>query len=160
MDGNLSSSSAIAQTDARGYPEHFSAAGAGAAAKEACKLKLTADQLEKQLREQKQEAAVRTEEAREMEKMEKSSFNLICEQLEMNQNLENNARMKSELTEIRRESQCVICLDAKKSEAFVPCGHICVCKPCYDRLAQVSKASSVMCPTCRRDVRFTLRVYL
>ena len=35
-----------------------------------------------------------------------------------------NARIKSELMEIRHESQGVICPEAKKSEAFVPCGHL------------------------------------
>ena len=70
-----------------------------------------------------------------------------------------NARIKSELMEIRHESQGVICPEAKKSEAFVPCGHLRV-KIILWLPGAKSKASSAMRPTCRRDVRSTMRVYL
>lgn len=85
---------------------------------------------------------------------------LISEQLAKNEVLvKDNARLQRELTEIQRESLCLICRDSKKSEAFVPCGHVCVCKACYDRLAG-QRAGSVICPTCRREVCFTMRVYV
>ena len=70
-----------------------------------------------------------------------------------------NARIKSELMEIRHESQGVICPEAKKSEAFVPCGHLRV-KIILWLPGAKSKASCAMRPTCRRDVRSTMRVYL
>jgi hypothetical protein len=93
--------------------------------------------------------------------IEENSQMLICEQLAKNEALaalaRDNARLKRELTETQSESLCVICRDSKKSEAFVPCGHVCVCKPCYDRLAG---RASVICPACRQEVRFTMRVYL
>ena len=85
---------------------------------------------------------------------------LISEQLAKNEVLvKDNARLQSELTEIQGESFCVVCRDATKSEAFVPCGHICVCEACYDRVAR-ERAGSFICPTCRREVCFAVRVYV
>ena len=53
-------------------------------------------------------------------------INKINESVAMNEVLaKDNARLKGELTQTQSELQCVICRDAKKSEAFVPCGHVC-----------------------------------
>ena len=88
-------------------------------------------------------------------------INKINESVAMNEVLaKDNARLKGELTQTQSELQCMICRDAKKSEAFVPCGHVCMCRACYDHLARVSGANSVVCPKCREEVRFTMRVFL
>lgn len=51
-----------------------------------------------------------------------------------------------------RELQCVICLDALKSRACVPCGHVCVCERCA--------APLMTCPICREPCTDLLRIYL
>ena len=51
-----------------------------------------------------------------------------------------------------RELQCVICLDAQKSRACIPCGHICVCERCA--------APLTTCPICRETCTDLLRIYL
>ena len=47
--------------------------------------------------------------------------------------------------------ECVVCLDAPATHAFVPCGHKCVCGPCGRQLGE--------CPKCRAPVALLLRVY-
>ena len=51
-----------------------------------------------------------------------------------------------------RELQCVICLDAKKSRACIPCGHVCVCERCAVPLTS--------CPVCRQPCSDFMRIYL
>ena len=50
-----------------------------------------------------------------------------------------------------RELQCVICLDAPKSRACVPCGHVCVCERCAAPLTH--------CPICREECTDLMRIY-
>ena len=44
---------------------------------------------------------------------------------------------------------CVICLDAHRAVAFVPCGHMCCCASCSGAVSE--------CPLCRQSVRGTLK---
>jgi hypothetical protein len=55
-----------------------------------------------------------------------------------------------EAAEARNE--CVVCADAKRSVAFVPCGHVCSCVHCADESNQ--------CPICRVTVAQRLKVFL
>lgn len=48
-------------------------------------------------------------------------------------------------------SECVVCLDAPASHAFVPCGHQCVCQSCASLLVE--------CPKCRATAVLCIRVY-
>ena len=87
--------------------------------------------------------------------MEQNSQQLIREQLEVNDILvQETAHLKRKFTEAREgtEAQCVICRDAKPSQAFVPCGHVCACSACWDVFAQTGGRK---CPNCRRDVEFS-----
>ena len=52
--------------------------------------------------------------------------------------------------------ECSICLDEKKTHAFMPCGHMCVCTTC----AASIMASSRKCPICRVVGRNCVKVYL
>ena len=52
-------------------------------------------------------------------------------------------------------TECVVCLDALKSYALAPCGHVCVCEACADRI-QIGAP----CPVCRKEVAAKCRVYL
>ena len=53
------------------------------------------------------------------------------------------------------EEVCVVCLDNKKTHAFNPCGHMCVCKTCADIIIQ----SDSNCPMCRISVTNSLKIY-
>jgi len=53
-------------------------------------------------------------------------------------------------------TECVVCLSAAPTHAFVPCGHRCVCNACGNAISQGSQS----CPICRAHVSSTLRVFL
>eukprot|EP01065_Artemidia_motanka_P001577 TRINITY_DN10720_c0_g1_i1.p1 TRINITY_DN10720_c0_g1~~TRINITY_DN10720_c0_g1_i1.p1 ORF type:complete len:370 (+),score=44.08 TRINITY_DN10720_c0_g1_i1:56-1111(+) len=43
------------------------------------------------------------------------------------------------------EEQCVICFEARRHYAFIPCGHWCCCSSCAKQMSD--------CPMCRKEVR-------
>jgi hypothetical protein len=54
------------------------------------------------------------------------------------------------------ETMCVVCFDAPKEYAIVPCGHQCVCARCAE---QLTKTRTPMCPVCRGPIRETMKVF-
>jgi hypothetical protein len=46
-------------------------------------------------------------------------------------------------------NECVICLEAKPNQVFIPCAHLCTCSDCYSQMKSNNKPS---CPLCRRFV--------
>ena len=50
---------------------------------------------------------------------------------------------------------CIVCMDAPKTHAFVPCGHVCACATC----SEMVMASSSTCPYCRGPAQMAMRVY-
>ena len=54
------------------------------------------------------------------------------------------------------ETMCVVCFDAPKEYAIVPCGHQCVCARCAE---QLTKTRTPMCPVCREPIRETVKVF-
>ena len=52
--------------------------------------------------------------------------------------------------------ECIVCLEAPRTHAFVPCGHMCVCKSCSRRLMKRRK----VCPTCNQSSTMTIEVFL
>jgi hypothetical protein len=50
---------------------------------------------------------------------------------------------------------CVVCLDNKKTDIFVPCGHLCVCGPCGENIMKKTRA----CPLCRSKSSSAIHVY-
>jgi len=46
---------------------------------------------------------------------------------------------------------CVVCLDAKRTHALVPCGHLILCEECL--------VATKLCPVCREPARSSLRIY-
>jgi hypothetical protein len=54
------------------------------------------------------------------------------------------------------ETLCVVCFDAPKEYAIVPCGHVCVCASCAE---QLTKTRTPMCPVCRGPIRETMKVF-
>ena len=55
----------------------------------------------------------------------------------------------------RDEAACVVCLEAPKTHAFLPCMHRCVCAMCA---ADVTDGKGE-CPLCRRKAKDVRRVY-
>jgi hypothetical protein len=45
-----------------------------------------------------------------------------------------------------RADECAVCMDARRTDACLPCGHKCVCEECGRRLV------GAPCPVCRRPV--------
>lgn len=45
-------------------------------------------------------------------------------------------------------SRCCICLDKQATHAFIPCGHLCVCKKCWSKLVDMP-VESRGCPICK-----------
>jgi hypothetical protein len=54
------------------------------------------------------------------------------------------------------ETMCVVCFDAPKDHAIVPCGHMCVCARCAE---QLTKTRTPMCPVCRGPIIQTMKVF-
>ena len=58
--------------------------------------------------------------------------------------------------------ECVICHDAPKTHAFVPCGHQCVCGPCAE-LVMNSTSLRIQrpgkCPVCRKAVLMKMEIF-
>lgn len=51
--------------------------------------------------------------------------------------------------------ECVICLDAKITMAFMPCGHMCVCKECAEKYIHAAP-----CPICRKPVGSYVEIFM
>jgi len=51
---------------------------------------------------------------------------------------------------------CSICMEALPTDAFVPCGHRCVCTVCAQN---VLKAENKVCPICRALVSSSIHIY-
>ena len=54
------------------------------------------------------------------------------------------------------EPKCVICLEAKRTHAMLPCGHLCLCSDCCAPYLQ----HSGNCPVCRAPGSAVYRIYL
>ena len=54
------------------------------------------------------------------------------------------------------ETQCVVCFDAPKDHAIVPCGHQCVCAGCAELLTNTRTPT---CPVCRDPIQQTVKVF-
>lgn len=50
------------------------------------------------------------------------------------------------------ETICTVCMDRSSTEIFLPCGHICCCKICGEKISE--------CPLCRVEIKqmLTLKV--
>lgn len=50
--------------------------------------------------------------------------------------------------------ECTICMDAIVGTVFVPCGHMCACRACGERLAKKP------CPVCRKKIKRVQRFFM
>lgn len=58
---------------------------------------------------------------------------------------------------VAAHDQCVVCMDKQKTHAFVPCGHMCVCVKCRDRIMQARGAKC--CPLCRTQSTMCIKIW-
>jgi len=56
-----------------------------------------------------------------------------------------NAAPLSTVAVVVEEKECCVCMEATKSNSFIPCGHRCVCQTCADTIMLTTKE----CPVCR-----------
>jgi len=54
------------------------------------------------------------------------------------------------------EALCLVCMDAPKLYAMVPCMHVCACEACAQQLLHTVTRS---CPVCREPIQRTTRVF-
>ena len=55
---------------------------------------------------------------------------------------------------------CVVCLNAPKTHIFDPCGHMCVCEACAQRVMSVTGHVPGRCPLCRHPAQKTMKVIM
>lgn len=56
---------------------------------------------------------------------------------------------------IESNSECIICMDAERSVAFLPCGHARFCGEC----AESCKQRDGICPNCRSPIKEIVKIY-
>ncbi|NWX51636.1 LRSM1 ligase, partial [Steatornis caripensis] len=50
-----------------------------------------------------------------------------------------------------KKSECVVCMEQETQMIFLPCGHVCCCRTCCERLHT--------CPLCRKDITQSIRIF-
>ncbi|NXP80030.1 LRSM1 ligase, partial [Ramphastos sulfuratus] len=50
-----------------------------------------------------------------------------------------------------KKSECVVCMEQEPQIIFLPCGHVCCCQSCCERLQP--------CPLCRKDIAQRIRIF-
>ncbi|XP_076211231.1 E3 ubiquitin-protein ligase LRSAM1 isoform X2 [Aptenodytes patagonicus] len=50
-----------------------------------------------------------------------------------------------------KKSECVVCMEQETQVIFLPCGHVCCCQTCCERLHT--------CPLCRKDIAQRIRIF-
>ena len=55
----------------------------------------------------------------------------------------------------REREECIVCMEARRSEAFVPCGHRCMCATCARSIMHTTR----QCPECRGAATACITVY-
>lgn len=62
---------------------------------------------------------------------------------------------------INNRHKCVVCLSKEKEYVFVPCGHMCVCKGCGEKILQDHHhRNELCCPVCRAPADTVIKVYI
>lgn len=66
----------------------------------------------------------------------------------------NNYTDTSSSSALATAGECVVCIRAPKTHAFVPCGHLCVCQQCVPMM-MIKKR----CPICRQKATQVIKVF-
>ena len=67
-------------------------------------------------------------------------------------------KLEKEIQQLKKENQqlkdqrlCKICREKDRTVVFLPCGHMCSCEPCAERLRK--------CPICNILIRATVKAF-
>ena len=98
-----------------------------------------------------------TDEAKRKVRLERALKYEAERKLELERALkdESEARYKEAEVDNDKKNVCVVCLENKKTHAFNPCGHMCVCETCADKIIQ----GNAKCPMCRGDITSSLKIF-
>ena len=79
---------------------------------------------------------------------------------------EENIALKQKLSEANRKTEefekilrCSVCLVARVSVVFMPCQHVCCCKPCWKTWSE-RYGSCAPCSMCRKDTLWAIDLLL
>jgi len=61
--------------------------------------------------------------------------------------------LEDEPERLVENNECVICFNAKKTHALIPCGHKCVCETC------AAESSLTLCPLCKQSYNMVVRIF-
>lgn len=64
--------------------------------------------------------------------------------------------VKAALDRMLEKAPCVVCHAAMQECAFLPCGHMCVCRTCA---SSCFKHGESLCPICRAVIDDHMRIY-
>ena len=64
------------------------------------------------------------------------------------------------IDDLEKQLTCLVCFDAQREVAILPCGHVVVCQECSDRLLEEDRNIWPTCPYCRGDRDDTIDVYI
>lgn len=55
----------------------------------------------------------------------------------------------------QQPEDCIVCFEAHRTVALLPCGHVALCARCLKKLQRQAKAagSVLCCPLCRAEVK-------
>jgi len=59
--------------------------------------------------------------------------------------------------EMRRDKECVVCLDKPKTHVIFDCMHLCLCEDCVESF---NDKRNKKCPICTKKVTKTVRIYV
>jgi len=59
---------------------------------------------------------------------------------------------------VKEGQECVVCMDAPRELACIPCGHLCMCEHCAYRLLEEEKATK--CPLCNAEITDTNKIFI
>ena len=77
----------------------------------------------------------------------------VAREIEAREAQERLQRALAEANEKAGEERlCTVCLDAERSVLFEPCGHICLCKACSEKVD--------LCPFCRQKPTRRISAFL
>eukprot|EP01113_Clastostelium_recurvatum_P000575 TRINITY_DN10262_c0_g1_i1.p1 TRINITY_DN10262_c0_g1~~TRINITY_DN10262_c0_g1_i1.p1 ORF type:complete len:192 (-),score=35.59 TRINITY_DN10262_c0_g1_i1:88-663(-) len=74
-------------------------------------------------------------------------------------NADNIASSQSPSTQLT-PSPCTVCLENVCDTVFCPCGHLCACSGCAEKINQNRNSQEKACPVCRAPISTTIKVYM
>merc|ERR1719378_1512701 len=110
---------------------------------------------QQELMRQFQQQEKELQEAFQRRKMEMESYALASS---FNKETLKVLEYKNELQARATGMQCVVCIDAVASHAFLPCGHRCICGDCSMKIGRNWRSGK--CPLCKRSAQKISQIFV